>query len=320
MNATRTPWSLLVVSLALSCAAGNDVSVPIDAVSEVSADDVADVVTAGEVVLDDVTTTDVIDVPLALDGVTPDAPATGDVSDVAPIDAGSFDDSLPTETVMYFTGTTCPRGWTPHHDVVGRVAVATERGVMAGVTRGAPLRDREERTHTHSMLVRFLVEAIQFAGIAGGANRGVAASGEVMFNATTSPTNAGLPYVQLLVCRKTAPPVARTTTLPAGMMIFFAGAHCPDGFSQSTMSAGRAVVGTPPGGEHGATVGSLFTGAARHHHDVTATLATSAHGIALASGCCAMNYARNATFRSMVPTSDDDGALPTVTMLHCQKD
>lgn len=238
------------------------------------------------------------------------------------VDAGPMGDSLPRDTVMFFNTTSCPMGWAPYNEATGRVIVAAEMGAMGGAVNGTPLRDAEDRTHTHNINETFLVDAVSYAGIAGGGNSGVAGADDPTMMARSEPASAGVPYVQLLVCRKTVEAVPRVVGVPAGMMIFVAGNSCPTGYSQPMSSAGRAAVATPMGGDNLATVGpsSDQLASRAHHHGVSAVLRTMPFGIALASGCCGAGYGRNGDVTADAPTSDEDGSLPSLTLVQCQKD
>lgn len=237
------------------------------------------------------------------------------------VDTGIPGDSLPRDTVTFFTGTSCPMGWAPFTEGAGRVIVSAETASIPAPVRGAPLSDSEDRTHTHMISSTFALGDVSYVGASGGGNNGVASSAAAAIMARTEPASAGLPYVQLLVCRKMADPVVRIAPLPSGMTIHVAATRCPVGFTQPMPGVGRAVVGTVPGGENVATVGPVASPTSRGHtHPTNATLATVPHGIALASGCCASGYGRNATITNTAPTSEEDGALPSITLLQCQKD
>lgn len=246
----------------------------------------------------------------------------------APRDSGAdvptvpMGDSMPRDTVLFFNTMACPTGWEPYNEAAGRVIVPTMTGAMPNDVRGLPLRDAEDRTHAHDVSETFAIDSVSYVGIAGGSNRGVASADDPSMMVRSEPASAGLPYVQLLACKKTTNPVARVTPVPSGMLIFVAATSCPTGYTQPMATAGRAPVGTPPAGTDLATVGPAYDDSAsrNHHHAVSATLTTSPHGIGLASGCCGSGYARNDVVRAADPTSDEDGSLPTLTLLQCQKD
>jgi len=248
--------------------------------------------------------------------------ASPDAMDASiPPDAGPLGDGLPVDAVMYFTGTACPRGWAPYTDGVGRVAMPTVSAALVGVQRGTPLGDAEDRVHEHTVAGSFAVPAVTYAGIAGCCNDGLGAAATLPFRATAQAASAGLPYVQLLVCRKAAPP--RVALLPAGMMVFFAAGRCPTGFSRPKEPGGHLPVGLPAGGLAGARFGATPPGAGEarsHRHDVAPELTTAARGIALAGGCCAGGYAANGTYRGAWTSSESESGPPTVQLLLCQKD
>jgi hypothetical protein len=265
---------------------------------------------------------DVIDAARDALGLDSAGDAQQDAAREAGIDAGPMGDSLPRDAVMFFDTTSCPMGWAPYNEANGRVIVAAQMGAMGGEVNGTPLRDSEDRTHTHTINETFLVDSVSYAGIVGGGNNGVASADDPTMMVRSEPASAGLPYVQLLVCRKTTDAVPRVVGIPAGMMIYVASNSCPTGYSQPAMSAGRAAVATPPGGDNLATVGpsSDQVASRAHRHGVAAVLRTMPFGIALASGCCGAGYGRNGEVTADAPTSDEDGALPSLTLVQCLKD
>jgi|GEM_PF-1367617 len=308
-----------------ACAAGDEgaseAGAPdlVDAAAEV-ADDLAEVA-AEDSPLDDVAAAPDADVTAAPDAdAALDAPADAMDASVPP-DAGPLADGLPVDAVMYFTGTACPRGWAPYMEAVGRVAVPTASATLLGVQRGAPLADGEDRAHGHTIAGSFTVPSVTYAGIAGCCNNGVGAAATLPFMAPAREASSGLPYVQLLVCRKTGP--TRATLLPAGMMVYFAAARCPAGFSRTEEPQAHLPVATPAGGLAGARFGVTPPGAGEtrlHRHDVTPTLTTASQGIALAGGCCAGGYAAHGEYRGMWTTSEAESGPPTIQLLMCQKD
>lgn len=238
-----------------------------------------------------------------------------------PPDAGPMADGLPTDAVMYFTGTTCPHGWEVYPEAVGRVAMPTVSVALLGVQRGAPLADGEDRVHTHTLSGSLTVPAVSYAGVAGCCNDGVGRAATLPFMASVREASSGLPYLQLLVCRKTGP--ARTAPLPPGMMVFFASARCPAGFTRAEEPQGHLPVATPIGGLHGARFGATPPGTSEprpHRHEASPTLTTTPQGIALAGGCCAGDYAAHGTYRPLWSTREAEAGPPTVQLLLCQKD
>jgi hypothetical protein len=56
-----------------------------------------------------------------------------------------------------------------------------------------------------------------------------------------------------------------------------------------------------------------------HGHPTTVTLATSPHGVLVASGCSNDGYAGNTSLTDQVTSSADDPGLPYLELLHCLK-
>ncbi len=325
--------SLGVLALALlsSCAAGDDVVASPDAAVDVADEpdvtvDVADAAALDDAAIDVADEPDALDAPEVFDArdeVAAEAAVDAPVDVETRPDAGPLGDSLPTGAIFFFSAASCPDGWVPFDDGAGRVAVPTTGGAAGGAVRGVPLRSGEDRTHTHHLSASFTLGDVSYVGVVGGANMGVGAAGAVSFSTTTEPASTGLPYVQLLVCRKTAAAVSGTRPLPAGMMMFFAGERCPAGFSQAPGTQGRLPVGLADGATQGATFGGAalgMTDAPSHAHAASVSVATGAHGIALASGCCGRGYARSDTYTAAATTVAAEADIPTIQLLQCVKE
>lgn len=247
------------------------------------------------------------------DGDGIDAPVAADID--APPGNG---DGFPQGAVGFFVSTLCPSGWSPYEDAVGRTIVPSEPGDV-GVTAGTALMRNERRSHAHDLAVGVDLPAVSYAGIAGEANHGLARGGHVDGTTRTDDTAADIPYVQLLVCRKTTP--AGGTPPPSGVIVFFAAGACPESWAQASAElTGRYLVPLPQGGIAGRTFGGapLASGEERAHtHPVTATLAASSHGIALASNGAAGNYAAAGNHATTTTAQPATAGLPYLQLLAC---
>ncbi len=259
---------------------------------------------------------------------------TGD-QDAGAHDAGEHDagdggmpvgDSIPPSAVTFFQGTACPMGWASYTAADGRFLVPTVATSPGGLAHGTPLASGEDRTHTHNFTATFMIGSTCYLGAAGGGNAGVGTAGPLTLTRTSDPASTGLPYVQLLVCRKDAPAVPGSAPLPHGMQMFFDMAACPVGWAQATATQGRLIVGLPQGAPQDLTFGgpALSSGDAgadsrTHAHDNTVTLTTTPHGIALLGGCGAGGYAANGTYTASAPTTESDTGLPYLELLQCEK-
>lgn len=232
-------------------------------------------------------------------------------------------DSLPGGAISFYNAKACPKGWVPFADGAGRVVVPLTGSDEPLVIHGTPLKDGEDRTHGHSFEASLSLTAVSYAGIAGEANHGVAGAQVVTFPGAGEKASSGLPYVQLLACKKLGEPVAFGASIPKGMMIYYNGVACPEGWKQPVATQGRMLVGLPDMAMAGVTFGgaALKSGEGRiHSHNVTGELATTTHGIALASGCCGDGFAKNDTYAYSGKTTEDRADLPTIQVLQCQKD
>lgn len=241
------------------------------------------------------------------------------------LDAGpriQSQDSLPAGAVSFFHRKTCPVGWEPFALAQGRTVVPSIGRDPVGNTQGEPLSDREERAHQHMLSGNVSTEAVSYIGIAGEANHGVARSGTYALSLRSEPATAGLPYLQLLICRKSGAPHPKKAPPPTGTLLFFSASACPAGWMQPALTQGRFLVALPDGAQSGLTFGtpSLTTTESRpHRHGAQGSLSTASHGIALASGSGAGGYARDGRY-AFTATSDESAVdLPYVQLLQCQK-
>jgi hypothetical protein len=250
------------------------------------------------------------------------------LSDASPPDLGGSSavaagDSLPTGAVSFFKGKACPSGWSAFGQAQGRAVVPTPSAADAGGTPGAvgePLANGEVRTHGHAVEAQLAIGETSFAGIGGCCNKGPAGAGMVAFSGSSTSDGAAVPYVQLLMCKKDAPPI--DAKLPAGTLVFVAGATCPAGWYQPISTQGRHLVGLPTGGARATIFGGppLAAGEERGHtHQVTGEVTMSAHGIALGSGCCAGGYAQANAVRYDVPSSSASVGMPYLNLVQCEK-
>ena len=219
----------------------------------------------------------------------------------------------------------CPSGWQPYDAAAGRSLVPapdSDGGLPAmPVTQGSALASGEDRTHAHSVSGSVDFPDVQYVAIAGSGNGGLAPSGGAPVVATLSQEQAGLPYLQLLVCQKTAAPVAAAHPVPHGTLLYFT-SPCPAGWTRAADTQGRYLVGLPSGGAAGSFGGPpLGLGELRTHtHTVSASFSTVSHGVALASGCCGSGYAGSGSYSFSLPSSAAAAGLPYLQLPQCQKD
>jgi hypothetical protein len=255
----------------------------------------------------------------------------GSAPDGGAMDAGSdagtgTGDALPASAVSFFLGVGCPKGWAPYMAGDGRFFVPTVATFPPGLTTGTPLVSGEDRKHAHAISASFTLGSTEYVGASGGGNGGVTSAGKVTMMTNSDPVSTGLPYIQLLACRKNAQAVPHSAPLPKGLQMFFDMAACPPGWLQTSATQGRFIVGLPQGAPQDVTFGGPAISSTdagpdvrTHTHTNTATLDTTSHGIALASGCCASGYGANGSYMSTMDTAAADTGLPTLQILHCEK-
>jgi hypothetical protein len=111
------------------------------------------------------------------------------------------DDEVPSGAVAFFGGGACPEGWAPADEVEGRPVVGVTEGANVGVTVGAPLGDREDRTHEHPFSGNVALSGKGAFATDGSNNDGAAARSYVVKGATSAKTS-GLAFVQVQACAK----------------------------------------------------------------------------------------------------------------------
>ena len=253
-----------------------------------------------------------------------DGPA--DLSTIPPTSPPDFasvaGDSVPAGAVAFFQRKDCPQGWEKLGAASGRTLVPTVGADPVDVSVGTPLQDSEERSHSHAISGTINLSTVGYAGIAGEANHGLARGGANPLTGTATKSAASLPYIQLLVCHKTAEADPQLRPLAAGTLVFFKTKECPSGFVQAGASQGRFIVGLP----ERATAGQKFGGAPlkngenrTHHHNLSGSITTSSHGIALANGGTASGYAKNDQHPFQQDSADDSIGFPFLQLRHCQK-
>lgn len=224
-------------------------------------------------------------------------------------------------TLAFFDRASCPSGWVLASAMTGRTPVAgpPER---VGETLGEPLSSGEDRRHTHAFTGTATTSEVSFAGIVGGGN-GLSSTATFQLTGTDESASAGLPYLQLLACEKTAAP--SPGHLPTGLMTFAgtSSSECPIG-SLVEAAWGRLIVATPNGGTSGATFGRPTPPegptppeATPHAHTLSGRIPTPAKGIALVSGCCGGGYASSGGLETTLSSTDTTVLFPTLSLLQC---
>lgn len=232
-------------------------------------------------------------------------------------------DSFPTGAISFFKLMTCPDGWDSLPAAANRFVVPTVGADKSGVTAGEPLKSGEDREHLHPVAATATLREVSYAGIAGEANHGLAQAAPVKVMTTSGKASTNLPYVQLRVCKKSAPPKWFPTPIPPGTLLFFDAQSCPAGWSQAKATQGRFLVGLPSRGAPGASFGGPPLAAKEdrvHAHTVQGAFSTNAQGIALAAGCCAGGYAQNGAYTLQSATDINPAGLPYIEYLQCRKD
>jgi hypothetical protein len=247
--------------------------------------------------------------------------------------AQTASDPYPQTTIAFFNATTCPGGWEPYTDGNGRFVVPVSVNSGVGQPVLSPLSSGQDPTHTHDFSSAIQVKRVKYAGKSGGGNTNLAHAGRKDFTGTTVAASSNIPYIQLLICIKTATP--GPGAIPSGVTSFFRDLSCPTGWSSPPATLGRFLVALPPNGAaRGEFGGSPLTSQENraHTHQFSGSVETKAHGIAGVSGCqpflpCARDYAKHATYSynketesgNTKETGSGTANLPYIQLMHCTK-
>lgn len=238
--------------------------------------------------------------------------------------AAQTGDALPTGTISFFNLAACPVGWSaePLAQADGRLLLPLPPTGENGGVAGAPLTNGQDPAHTHGFSSSIDLSGVEYMGAAGCCNDSVSNDNKKSFSGTTAPSSTGLPYVQLLVCRKTAAPPTPAPAPPAGMLIYTGASACAEGWTQNLANRGRFLVGLPVNGKPGLAFGGppLQPLEQRTHtHAFSGRVSTQPAEIELVSGCCAGGYGRNGTYSFSGTTAAASSNLPFMQLLQCQK-
>ena len=110
-------------------------------------------------------------------------------------------DTAPPGIVLFASDATCPEGWVPYEPARGRLVVGAPGGGDVGRTVGSPLADREDRQHVHTVTLGLTLAQKNIAAANGG-NQDGAAPGSHQTTFVTQSVPSGLPFRQLLACKK----------------------------------------------------------------------------------------------------------------------
>jgi hypothetical protein len=187
-------------------------------------------------------------------------------------------DTLPIDAVAFFDGTACPARpdgfqWIPYSKGDGRFIVPISRGGQHERQVNDPWTDGPHTQHVHNMNEAFtppqqdikgdgtwcdiLCGATEFAKFPPGV--------QIKFQTQPNIPEVPVPYVELMVCRKSGNRRKRAPLPPPLFTFFSATGNCPDYYNLPT-SAGRFLVGLPENAEPNRVFGrALSDGEDRTH-------------------------------------------------------
>lgn len=240
----------------------------------------------------------------------------------APATAQAQGDSLPAGAISFFNLKQCPDGWAPLTQADGLLTVPLVEGAGNGGISGTALVAGAQPKHKHGIAASIHLPSTNFVGIAGCCNEHLADSGTKNWSGTTDESTTGLPYVELMLCMKTAGASATAPPPPRGTLIYMGFLSCPSGWTQNLTTQGRFPVGLPDKG----TPGLSFGGAPlkpleqrTHTHAFSGSVALKSRDVALASGCCADGYGKNGTYSYHGTSAGAASDFPYIQLLQCEK-
>lgn len=234
-------------------------------------------------------------------------------------------DAYPLGAIAYFNLQSCPAGWETASELAGfsLVPFAAVPPGMLGKTVNSPLAGGEARSHTHTLSSSISVPEVKYVGVVGGRNSDTSKDGTMKVTGGTDLVDAGIPYIQLLLCRKTAFQRAQNPPLgiPQTVAAFFETGDCPTGWKLTPVTSGRFLVGLPSGGMPEAAFGgpALSVGENRtHSHGFASAFTIPSTGVGLAAGCCAEHYGAQGTFQFQGSTDPAAAGFPYAIVTQCQ--
>ncbi|PKM44867.1 MAG: hypothetical protein CVV05_10000 [Gammaproteobacteria bacterium HGW-Gammaproteobacteria-1] len=111
------------------------------------------------------------------------------------------DQAMPSNMIFFVDGTNCPAGSFVATNAAGRMLLVTTYLGDVGKTYGTPLKDQEDRTHTHSGTMTVDLRSHHISGASGGGNGQGTSKGSHSASVTSGAGDSGLPFIQLLVCQ-----------------------------------------------------------------------------------------------------------------------
>ena len=230
-------------------------------------------------------------------------------------------DAFPKGAISFFYRLTCPFDWSVYPEAAGRIIIAASAGLPSGTTIGEPLSSGEDRVHTHDLSASVTITALQYFAPEGGPNGTMTQPMPYSFSWTSDPTPAGVPYRQLLVCKKVGEPKAATSPLPPKLHTYFELDACPSGWKPATGTIGRILVGLPMGGAADMSMGGepILTSAQRTHtHAFSSTLTTTPWGVLAPLGIGAF-FGQDGSYPFSGESEPAEIGVPMISLLHCEK-
>jgi len=126
-------------------------------------------------------------------------------------------EAVPTGFTTFFSGPSCPKGWSELEIARGRLVLSVADGSEAGVTVNQPLGPQEDRVHEHVYSTSIDIPSKSVAAIDCCNDQG-AGNGNFPINGDVSNSTSGLPFVQMILCTING---NNTDSTPFGTVTFF---------------------------------------------------------------------------------------------------
>lgn len=230
-------------------------------------------------------------------------------------------DAFPVASVAFFNRPSCPQDWTADPNYNGRFILPIINQAGAGTVTAEYWTPSSPPVHQHQVSGSLSLSTLGFVW-GGGANTALASPGQQGIYGGAAPnTEAIVPYVSLLACRKSTFSL-NNDTLSSAISVFYSADNCPDGWARAPGSGGRFVFGLPGGGVQGAAFGGNpiasgdFSGVP-HQHNIDGEVIIYNHNTDLTRTWHNLSLGADGVYGYSATAQPFTITLPYVSLSHC---